>query len=112
MKHLLSVLIFSFLVFCSSAQTVGERITMPSVVIYNNSNTKKSILLGETPLKMDTFKIKKNEVWFSPVYQNDPTIKIQTQSHITTYQLKLGNYYMIYWNGNKKYWDIKKTVKR
>lgn len=71
-----------------------------------------SILLGETPLKMDTFKIKKSEVWLSPAYHYDPIVTIKTQAHIGTYQLKLGNYYMIYWNAGKKYWDIKKTARR
>lgn len=36
---------------------------------------------------------------------------MQTQNHIVTYQLRLGNYYMIFWNEAKKYWDLKKTKK-
>ena len=71
-----------------------------------------SLLLGEDSLRLDTFKIKGNDVWFSPGYRKDPIIFIQTQAHVSKYQLRLGNYYMIFWNGKKKYWDINKTQKR
>ena len=112
MKHLLSILIgILFLINCNSQQ-IGDRVTKTSVVIYNNSNYKISILLGVSTLKMDTFKLKEKEVWLSPVYNRDPTIKLQTQNKVIAYQLKLDNNYMIFWNDKKKYWDIQKTKKK
>ncbi len=112
MKYLLSLVIFSTLLIPCVAQQAGDRFTKTSVVIYNNSNNKMSISLGESPAKMDTFKLNKSEVWFSPVYNRNPIIKIRTQNHVISYQLRLGDYYMIFWNNKKKYWDIKKTNKR
>jgi hypothetical protein len=112
MKNLLNAITFSLLFSSCAAQQVGERIMQTSVVIYNNNNQKMTIVLGEPAIKMDTFILKGGEVWISPVYKKDPTIKIQTKSHVANYQLKLGNYYMIFWNGKKKYWDLKKTSKK
>jgi hypothetical protein len=112
MKYLLSIAIFVTFFASCKAQQAGARFTNTSVVIYNNSNNKMAILLGESPAKMDTFKLNRSEVWFSPIYNHNPTIKIQTQNHVITYQLRLGNYYMIFWNDKKKYWDVEKTKKR
>jgi len=112
MKKLLSTVILSIFLITCKAQAVGERITKTLVTIYNNSNTRLSVLLGDPSVRMDTFKLKENEVWYSPTYANDPVIKVQTQHHVTTYQLRLGNSYMIFWNTKKKYWDIKKTQNR
>ncbi len=111
MKSLLNTMIFTLLLNSCAAQTLGERVLQTSVVIYNNTNQKMSIVLGESANKMDTFRLKATEVWLSPSYKNNPTVKIQTKNHVVNYQLKLGNYYMIYWNNKKKYWDIKKTSK-
>ena len=111
MKNLLSTLIICLLFFSGKAQSAGARITKTSVVIYNNSNSTKTILLGNSS-KMDTFKIKENDVWFSPIFTFNPILSLQTEHHTATYQLRLDNYYMIFWNGNKKYWDLKKTKKR
>lgn len=116
MKYLLSIVIFFILlVSCRTqahSQQLGERLMSTAVGIYNSSNNKITILLGESSVKMDTFQVKENELWYSPSYNKNPIINIQTQNHLTTYQLKLGNYYMIFWNENKKYWDVKKTKKR
>ncbi len=105
-------MLISFLVLASCvAQKAGDKISKTSVVIYNDADNDVSFLLGETS-KMDTFNVKENDVWFSPSFSFNPIIKLQTQSHILLYELRLGNYYMIYWNADKKYWDIKKTKKR
>jgi hypothetical protein len=61
---------------------------------------------------MDTFKINGNDVWLSPVYNRNPVIFIQTQKHVSKYQLRPGNNYMIFRNGRKKYRDVRKTQKR
>ncbi len=112
MKRILNVVILFFLVIPCNAQQAGERITSTLVIIYNNSNSKISILLGPPAGKMDTFNLKGNEVWYSPSYTKDPVIKIKTQSHVVNYQLRIGNSYMIFWNKKKKYWDITKTKNR
>ena len=112
MKQLFSISLFLFFIVSCAVQQVGERIAKTSLIIYNNSNNKKSFLLGETTLKMDTFKIKANEVWSSPVYNRHPIIKLQTQNHAVTYQLIIGKKYMVFWNVAKKSWDVKKMKKR
>lgn len=111
MKKLLSLLPVILLFAHGIAQQAGERFTKTSVVIYNNTNNKTAILLGSAT-KLDTFRLKENDVWFSPPFSFNPIIRLQTQGHIVTYQLKRGNYYMIFWNDKKKYWDLKKTKKR
>lgn len=111
MKHLLSILIIFISMFSCKAQQIGERLTKTSVVIFNNSKNSTSILLGESSSQMDTFKLKGNEVWLSPAYAHNPMIKVQTGKRIISYLLKPGNYYMIFWNDKKKYWDVKKTKK-
>ena len=110
MKKLLSLAIFFFLAGSCHAQKAGERITSTLVILYNNSNTQLSILLGE--VKMDTFKLRENEVWYSPTYKSNPIIKIQTKGHLVVYKLKLGMSYMIFWDGRKKYWDLIKIESR
>ena len=112
MKILFNIILLCTFAASCTAQAVGQRITQNSVVIYNNSGNMISILLGEDSLRMDTFKIKGNDVWFSPEYHKDPIAFIQTQTHVGKYQLRLGNYYMIFWNDKKKYWDVQKTQKR
>jgi len=112
MKKLLSALTISFLfISCAAQYQIADRITKTSVVIYNNTNNELNILLG-SKTKLDTFKLEKNDVWLSQPYNFNPIFKIQTQNHIVTYQLRLGKYYMIFWNVKKKYWDLKKTKKR
>lgn len=112
MKYLISFIALFISFSTCNAQQAGERITKSAVVIFNNSNQDKYILLGETLAKADTFKIRKTEVWISPALKANPLIAIQTDTVVKTYQLKLGNYYMIYWNQRKKAWDIKRTIKR
>lgn len=111
MKKLLRLLPVILLFYSCDAQQAGERFTKTSVVIFNNTNNKTTILLGSTT-KLDTFKLKENEVWFSPSFTFNPTFKLQTKNHTVAYQLRLDNYYMIFWNNKKKYWDLKKTKKR
>jgi hypothetical protein len=112
-QHSFLILILLILIDSScKSQQVGARITANSVVIYNNSNSKISFLLGVKGAKPDTVNIKSNDVWFSPTYGSNPVIKIQTQKHISEYSLKLGNYYMVFWNSKNKYWDVKKTKPR
>jgi hypothetical protein len=112
-KHSILILLFLILIGSScKSQEAGVRITANLVVIYNNSNSKVSLLLGVPGAKPDTVSIKSNDVWYSPTYGSNPAIKIQTQKHISEYSLKLGNYYMVFWNSKKKYWDVKKTKPR
>lgn len=111
MKKLLSFLTIILVFSSCAAQQAGERFTKTSVVIFNNTDNKTTILLGSTT-NLDTFKLKGNEVWFSPSFTFNPTFKLQTQNKTVAYQLKLGNYYMIFWNSKKNYWDIKKTKKK
>ena len=96
----------------SFSQQLGPRITESMVSLYNNSDRETSILLGDTAVRLDTFFIKAQEVWHSPSYVRDPVIKIQTGSFVATYLLRRGNSFMIYWNGRKKYWDLKRIQKR
>lgn len=96
------------LVSCSA----GRRITANLVGIYNNSNAKMTIQLGETLKTMQNFTLKKHETWLSPNYNADPIIKIQTNDQVVTYTLQKGDYYMIYWNDMKKYWDVQKMNNR
>ena len=110
MKKILSIIPMILVFAFCAAQQVGERLTKSSVVIYNNTKNKKIILLGNNT-KLDTFKLMENEVWLSPPFEYDPIFKLQTQNHVVNYQLKPGNYYMIFWNGKKKYWDLKKSKK-
>ena len=112
MKILFNIILSCFSIVSCTAQAIGKRITQNSVVIYNSSAKMISLLLGEASRRIDTFKIHGNEVWFSPEYNKNTVIFIQTQKHVSKYQLRLGNYYMIFWNGKKQYWDIKKTQKR
>ncbi len=112
MKKTLSIIVFFLLIISCNAQQIGERITSTLVIIYNNSNSKISILLGFPPERMDTFNLKAHDVWYSPTYSKDPVIKIKTQAHVVTNQLRIGNSYMIFWNTKKKYWDIIKTKNR
>jgi len=112
MKCLIIVVIFSFFLINCNAQKNPERIGRTSVSIFNNSNSMLTILLGDPSVKMDTFKLKENQVWSSPTYKNDPKINIQTQNHTVAYQLRLGKSYMIFWNKPKKYWDIMEIKNR
>jgi hypothetical protein len=114
MKYLLSSAFLSFIfISClSQSKALPNRITQTSVVIYNDSNNRLTVLLGDPSTKMDTIILMENDVWTSPPLSFDPIIKIQTKKHIGEYQLSLGKYYMIYWNDKKKYWDIIKTNKR
>lgn len=111
MKNLINTGLFLLICNACLAQQVGTRIVETTVSLFNNSNNKLAILLGEPSSNMDTFELKANEVWYSPTYTINPIIKIQTRNIIKTYQLRLGKNYMIYWNKRKNVWDISKTKK-
>jgi hypothetical protein len=87
-------------------------VTKTSVGIYNTSNNDIKILLGETDSTLDTFMIQKNSLWYSGFYKKNPLIRIKTGENIVTYSIRLNNYYLIYWNKKKKYWDLKRTTKK
>lgn len=125
MKQFLCIVLFSMLFYFCDGQNidtisapladtvavdqVGERIMETTVSIYNASNSEISFVLGDLSTNLDTFRLKKSEVWYSPAYNFDPVLKIQTQKTIKTYQLRLGDSYMIFWNKKMKYWDLTKT---
>lgn len=107
MKNLLSILIALLLFTSCWAQQLGERLSQTSVRIYNNSGSEITVLLGKEG-RMDTLRLEGNKEFLSPPYNFNPIIQIQTQKKIVKYTLKPGNFYMIYWNEKKKYWDVKK----
>lgn len=88
---------------------VGDRIRASTIVIYNNSKDEKTIILGVSN-KLDTFKLRGEESWLSPVFLKNPSFKMQTNKQFVEYQLLLFRSYMIYWNSKKNVWDLK-TVK-
>ncbi|MGB5819280.1 MAG: hypothetical protein WBG90_07320 [Saonia sp.] len=112
-------LIFSTIVFClflssclaQKVDHIGEELTKTTVRIYNNSESKKVILVGSIT-KLDTFEVAKNSTWLSPSYKFNPIVKIRTQDKIVTYKLKIGRFYMIYWKKNKERWDLKRIKNR
>jgi hypothetical protein len=111
LKLILSASITTIALNCC-AQQAGLRITSQAVAITNDAKHKISILLGDTTVRLDTFSLAPKAVWHSPNYQNDPVIKVQTDSYIATYLLKRGDSFMIFWNKKRKYWDVKKIRNR
>lgn len=115
MKKLLSIipviLLFTSYAIAQEKVQAGARFTETAVAIYNNTTNKITFLLGSNT-KLDTFTLKEKEVWLSPPFTFNPIFKMTTQNHTVTYQLKLNNAYMIFWNDRKKYWDLEKTQKR
>jgi hypothetical protein len=111
MKQLFSILFLLFaLSAVTGAQQPGVGYAHSSVKIYNSSSQKIKILIGEYSAKMDTQLLNKNSTWFSPQYKSNPIVKIQTQEMVITYKLELGSSYMIYWNDQKKCWDLKRLI--
>ena len=112
MKKIASLLlVLMCLSVASKAQQGGIGITSSLVSVFNNSQSELSFLLGY-PTNLKSFKIKPQQVWYSPSFLTSPIIKIETQGITTEYQLKLGKAYMIYWNARKKLWDVKKIRER
>jgi hypothetical protein len=107
MKKLISVIIFIFLFVCCKAQAVGGDYIKGRIVIFNNTHTNISVLLGDS-IRLDTFKLKENDNWFK--FDYNPIIKIQTNTYIVTYQLLTGNQYIVFWNTKKNIWDLKKKI--
>jgi len=105
MKILISIIVLLLHIPSGEPQQIGKRLTARSILIYNNSNSRISFLLVEGE-KSDTISISANKSWLSPSYKSNPIIKIQTQNFISNYQLNLGNSYVIFWNEEKKIWDV------
>ena len=90
---------------------IGDRIGKNIVSIYNQSASDVKILLGDSISGLDTFVLKGLETWSSPEYQSNPIVNIKTGSHSIGYTLTLGSSFLLFWNDDKKYWDIKKIKK-
>jgi hypothetical protein len=113
MKVLLSLLLLLVISQYTYCQIGPARVTATSIGIYNTSNQDIKILLGADSTSLDTFTVLNNSVWYSGFYQHNPIIiKIKTGQTVKAYSVYLGNYYLIFWNKKKKYWDVKKTQKR
>lgn len=111
MKKLINLALLVMMVSVAFGQAAGERITQTTVGIYTDANKRIKVLLGETAKTLDTVEVA-DYVWYSRPYRNNPIIKIRTGSKNLTYQLKLGNIYMVFWNAPKKYWDVKRTKRK
>ncbi len=101
---LISLLLFS----CALPPRLQDNV----ITIYNNSESDINIQLGEATEKLTAYTIKKKESWISPIFRNNPEIKLQTNDIITSYMLSKGKSYMVYWNGSKKRWDLTTIRKR
>ena len=92
-------------------QDLGARISKTTVGIFNNSNNKMEIKLGSSDSTLKVYQLPAMENWVSPAYNFDPLAKLESQNKTVKYRLKRDNKYMIYWDKNKKYWDLKKIKK-
>jgi hypothetical protein len=109
MKKLLAIIPLLFLINSCTAQDalfMGQRVKKTTVTIYNRVNSVTTILLGSTT-RLDTFRLKSNELWISPAYGYNPIFKIKSQDTTVTYQLNISNSYLIFWNKEKRFWDLK-----
>ncbi|MEZ5103775.1 MAG: hypothetical protein R2757_04730 [Draconibacterium sp.] len=106
---LLFLFIFSLNAF---SQEQGKEFIKNRVNIYNQSSEDITFLFGKNGNALDTIKIKSNRVWTSPPYESKPIIKIYSTNCAITYSLSLSNYYAIFWNENRKCWDVKRIRKK
>ena len=103
--------------FSSEIRKLGEssKIDKNIIALHNKSNKDIKILLGEysftlgknskTPV-FDTILIKRKSVWESDPYEKNLLISIKSDKVTIEYILVLGNEFLIFWNKEKKYWDV------
>jgi hypothetical protein len=112
MKIIINVILLLFIVSASKAQIGPAEVTKTSVGLYNLENSDVRILLGKDRMSLDTFIIRKGSLWYSGYYEKSPIFIIKTGIVQKAYTLGLNNYYLIFYDSKKKYWDLRLTTKR
>ena len=115
MKKTSLILITLVLLFsCSKSfsQDVGKRISHTTTIIFNNSESNLKFKLGKDSLSLFSHEIKANEKWISPTFTPGSKLVfyLKTNEKELRYTLRLNTTYLLFWNRNKGYWDIKKMT--
>lgn len=109
MKTICSV---SFLLLVSASclsQELGERLSSTRVSLFNNTSHAITVMLGTDSTRLKSIRIPKRVNYNSAAFPSDPFIRIKTKQASVFYQLRLGSAYVIFWNTEKKRWDLKKN---
>jgi hypothetical protein len=88
-----------------SLAQLSEEVFKRCVVIYNNSATKKRILLGPVD-NLKKYSIPGRTSWISPEYSSGPVIRIHTKSYVFEKKLELRNAYVLCWDDAKACWIL------
>jgi len=118
---LFSAIAFSgfLLIFLSVAAQEPQPPTAPAarmspnrVMIINESEQVQQIRIGPDNNSLVQHDIQPRQSWVSPPYSHRPCIRIYTDDRYEEYLLAQGKRYRLYWDANKKCWDIKAIRKK
>lgn len=110
-KAIILVATLALVTFNCFGQAVGRRISETTLGIYNNSDRTLNFELGPNKKDVKAYSIASQENWISPNYpvKSKPVFRIKTAEKTEKYSVKLNNKYMIFWNNQKKTWDLTKV---
>lgn len=113
-KSSLILVTLILLLSCSKtfSQTVGKRISHTTTIIFNNSENNLKFKLGKDTSSLLSYDIKANEKWISPTFPPGSKLAfyIKTREKELGYTLRLNTTYLLFWNSDKGYWDLKKMT--
>jgi hypothetical protein len=109
MKIIISVLCLLFVSSSCLSQELGERLKSTRVTLFNNTQNTITVLLGTDSTRLKSIRIPKKVNYNSSSFATDPFIRIKTKNAAVFYKLQLGTPYIIFWNRERKLWDIQKN---
>ena len=109
MKIIVSVLCLLFLSSSCLSQELGERLKSTRITLFNNTSSTITVQLGTDSTKLKSVRIPKKVNYNSSAFTSDPFIRIKTKNEAVFYKLQRGMAYIIFWNRERKLWDIQKN---